>query len=238
MSVISSVSGVSSAPAGLVEAVFAEKREIGLSFEERTTELPGQPGVEHHFLTVTGIKPAGQAALNPALHAGMVVHSIGDREVTTLVGPEGAAAIELMQQRPVVFRFWSVPAAAEEPSRAMSSRGSSVGSVAGDASNPYLQPAAQQAWQPQQLAPVPEQSQPPPLPTQQQLEQQRRQPHQPPALPSTSSYASTGGIGAIAQIDHEIGALHLTFSHATWPAGQRLPGQHDDRSAPVRPPQG
>lgn len=64
-SVISSVSGISSAPPGLVEVVFAERREVGLSFDERVEELPGQPGVGHSFLTVTAIKPGGAGGAGP-----------------------------------------------------------------------------------------------------------------------------------------------------------------------------
>ncbi len=209
-SVVSSVSGLSSAPPGLVEVVFAERREIGLSFDERVEELPGQPGVGHSFLTVTGIKPGGQAAQEPKMHVGMVVHSIGDQEVHTFKGPEGEAAVQLMRQRPVVFRFWSVPAV-EDHHAAMSSAGSAVGSHVSDA-NSYLQPAAQQQWQPQPLAPVPEQSQSvpgqlPPMPTGQPQRPQQQQP-----LVSASSYSSSVGHGVISQIDHDIGALHRAHS--------------------------
>ena len=217
------MSAVSSGPPGLVEVVFAERREVGLSFDERVEELPGQPGVDHRFLTVTGIKPGGQAAQDPRMHVGMVVHSIGDQEVHTFTGPEGAAAVELMRQRPVVFRFWSVPAA-EDHHAAMSTAGSTVGSPVSEA-NSYLQPAAQhQRWQPQPLAPVPESAQAqqlPPMPTgqpqhpQHQHQQQRRQ-QQP--LVSGSSYAGAVGPGFIAQIDSDIGALHR--AHSATPADQ------------------
>lgn len=216
MSVVGSYVSQSTIAQGLVEAVFAEKREIGMSFEERTAELPGQPGVGQQWLTVTGIKPNGQAALNPGLHAGMVVHSIGDQEVHTLKGPAGEAAIQLMQQRPVVFRFWSVPAA-DDHHAAMSSRGSSVGSAAaGGASNPYIQPAAQQQGrQSQPLEPVPEQAQMhPPL-------QQQHHPQHGPLQPTSSSVPPTNSYarpGAIAQIDQHIGALHR--SHSATPPGQ------------------
>ena len=221
-SVISSLSGLSSAPPGLVEVVFSERREIGLSFDERVEELPGQPG-GHRFLTVTGIKPGGQAAQDPRMHLGMVVHSIGDQAVHTFKGPEGEAAVQLMRQRPVVFRFWSVPAVEDHYA------GSAVGSHVSDA-NSYMQPAPPQWSQPQTLASVPEMFQPvsrqlPPMPTgqpqhplqQQQPPQQQPQQQQKP-LVSASSYSSSAGHGVISQIDHDIGALHR--AHAATPSDQ------------------
>lgn len=221
------MSAVSSRPPGLVEVVFVERREVGLSFEERVEELPGQPGVDHRFLTVTGIKPGGQAAQDPRMHVGMVVHSIGDQEVHTFTGPEGEAAVQLMQQRPVVFRFWSVPAV-DDHHAAMSTAGSTVGSPV-SAANSYLQSAAQQQrWQPQPLAPVPESAQVqqlPPMPTglpQHPQHQQHWRQQQP--LVSASSYASAVGPGFIAQIDHDIGALHR--AHSVVPADNQLGSSH------------
>ena len=188
---------------GLVQAVFQQPGSIGMKFEEWSGEQDGQT---HQWLKVTGITPGSQAAQNPELHVGMVVHSVGDQEVHTL---SNHIVQELMRQRPVVFRFWSVPAPEQ---------GTAAPAAAADA---YAQqPGAQQhAYQPEpQLpatssgAPVVQPPQPaaPPRTASDWLDWAK------PAARTSSHMSSATGYGSVApnlaQIDHAIGTMHRTQS--------------------------